>query len=66
MKITNTAVNNVNIHGYEELVTIDEIRARVRMTDHAMETIVQGRDEFIRVLKGEDKRFAVVVGPCSI
>ena len=44
MKITNTAVNNVNIHGYEELVTIDEIRARVRMTDHAMETIEQGRD----------------------
>ncbi|MEM9026186.1 MAG: 3-deoxy-7-phosphoheptulonate synthase, partial [Verrucomicrobiota bacterium] len=66
MNITNTAVNNVNIHGYEELVTIDEIRKRVPMTDHAMETIVRGRDEFIRVLKGEDKRFAVVVGPCSI
>ncbi|MGB0372864.1 MAG: 3-deoxy-7-phosphoheptulonate synthase [Opitutales bacterium] len=64
--MTDTAVNNVNIQGYEELIPIDQIRERVPMTDLAMETIVQGRDEFIRVLKGEDKRFAVIAGPCSI
>lgn len=66
MKKTDTAVNNINIRGYEELVTIEEIRKRVPMTDKAMDTIVQGRDDFIRVLRGEDSRFAVVAGPCSI
>ena len=66
MNTTQTAVNNANIQGYEELISIDAVRDAVPMTDFAMKTIVEGRDEFIRVLNGEDKRFAVIVGPCSI
>lgn len=66
MKPTDTAVNNINIQGYEELISIDAIRDAVPMTDAAMKTIVDGRDEFIRALEGKDQRFAVVLGPCSI
>lgn len=66
MNTTDTAVNNVNIQGYETLIAIDEIREQVPMSTKAMDVIVEGRDAFINVLKGDDPRFAVIVGPCSI
>jgi 3-deoxy-7-phosphoheptulonate synthase len=36
------------------------------MSEAANRTVVQGRDELIKVLSGEDPRVLAVVGPCSI
>jgi 3-deoxy-7-phosphoheptulonate synthase len=35
-------------------------------TDRASATVFQARDEIVNILKGDDSRLLVVVGPCSI
>jgi 3-deoxy-7-phosphoheptulonate synthase len=36
------------------------------LRDNAAVTVSRGRDEVARILRGEDDRLIVIVGPCSI
>lgn len=42
------------------------LKAELPMTERCNCTVVKGRDAIRRILRGEDQRFLVVVGPCSI
>ncbi|MCH2155075.1 MAG: 3-deoxy-7-phosphoheptulonate synthase [Opitutales bacterium] len=66
MNPSKTSINNLNIESYENLVSISEIRKSIPSTDDAERTIAKGREALFRILDGDDDRFVVVVGPCSI
>src|ERR1044071_1828481 len=36
------------------------------MTERANQTVVEGRENMIRIMRQEDPRLLVIVGPCSI
>jgi 3-deoxy-7-phosphoheptulonate synthase len=48
------------------LLTPRELKARLPMTDAASATVVRSRERLIRLMRQEDSRLLVVVGPCSI
>ncbi len=57
---------NTRIKEFIKLISPAEIRKIVPVSDAAADNIVKGREEFCRILNGEDARFAVIAGPCSI
>jgi len=48
------------------LVTPKELKAELPMTETANRTVVESRERVTRILRREDPRLLVVVGPCSI
>jgi 3-deoxy-7-phosphoheptulonate synthase len=48
------------------LITPRALKAELPMSQAANATIVSSREQITRILKTEDPRFLVVVGPCSI
>ncbi|MBK8752512.1 MAG: 3-deoxy-7-phosphoheptulonate synthase [Candidatus Competibacteraceae bacterium] len=61
-----TLLNNVNVAALDVLLTPDDIKRRLPMTDTAAATVLTGRDTVQRILDHQDHRVFVVVGPCSI
>ncbi len=57
---------NLHVAGTTPLLSPREIKMQVPMTVTSNRTVVEGRRAIQAVLRGEDKRFLVVVGPCSI
>ncbi|MBK8182052.1 MAG: 3-deoxy-7-phosphoheptulonate synthase [Candidatus Competibacteraceae bacterium] len=57
---------NVNVEAQDVLLTPDEIKQRLPMTDATEATVLQGRQLVQRILDRQDHRLFVVVGPCSI
>jgi 3-deoxy-7-phosphoheptulonate synthase len=48
------------------LLTPRELKARLPATGAANATVARGRERVIRILRREDPRLLVVIGPCSI
>ncbi len=48
------------------LLTPEEIKAKLPITDAAEETVVKARSQLENILDGKDSRPFIVVGPCSI
>ncbi|MEZ5594301.1 MAG: 3-deoxy-7-phosphoheptulonate synthase [Gammaproteobacteria bacterium] len=59
-------VDNVNIVSQDLLLTPQEIKPRLPLSEAATQTVRQGRNILQRVLDRQDPRLFVVVGPCSI
>ncbi len=59
-------LRNVKIHSFIKLISPNEIRSLIPISEKSEEAIVKGRDDFCDVLNGKDDRFVVIVGPCSI
>jgi 3-deoxy-7-phosphoheptulonate synthase len=59
-------LHNVNILSQELIPTPREIRDRYPASDAITETVLSSRDAIARILRREDPRVLVVVGPCSI
>jgi 3-deoxy-7-phosphoheptulonate synthase len=57
-----------NLHVVEAvpLLSPDELRAELPITDAAAESVHTGREQLRAVLRGSDPRVLVIVGPCSI
>ncbi len=64
--VSDRPLQNVNVAGLDPLVTPAELDERFPMSDAAGQTVVDGRRTIERILRGEDQRLLVVVGPCSI
>jgi 3-deoxy-7-phosphoheptulonate synthase len=64
--VASTSTNNLHIAAFHAMPTPHTVQAKLPLTEAATRTVENGRDELIRILKGEDKRRFVVVGPCSI
>ena len=59
-------VYNVNVVAQDVLLTPEELKRRVPMTEKAERTVLEGRHQVERVLDRKDHRLLIVVGPCSI
>ena len=57
---------DVNVMSNTALVRPSDLEARIPLSAKAEETVLEGRWQLEAVLNGEDERFAVIVGPCSI
>lgn len=59
-------MEDVRVCGVTRLITPAQIKEQLPASDAAKETVVRGREAARRILRGEDPRLLVVVGPCSI
>lgn len=59
-------IDNLHIAAFHPMPTPDEVQAKLPLSPAAAHTVSQGREDLIRILKGESPRRFVVVGPCSI
>jgi len=63
---THFFLENVHVERIEPLSTPRMLHRRLPGTEAALSTVSKARHELGRVLRGEDSRLVVVVGPCSI
>ncbi len=61
-----TQLSDINIHSYEHLPTPSEIKSETTLNEEVKALVVSARESFGNILKGTDKRIALIVGPCSI
>ena len=61
-----TQLENLNIEAHEVLVTPEQLKAKLPVSEEVRENVQQARDTVHNILARTDKRLLVVVGPCSI
>ena len=61
-----TELENVNVAGQEILITPEQLKERLPVTDKARASVRRAREQVNAVLRGEDARLLAIVGPCSI
>ena len=59
-------IDNVRIENFTKLISPNEIRSQVPVSDKATNTIDKGREDFCNILDDKNDRFVVIAGPCSI
>jgi len=59
-------VYNLNVESQELLITPEQLKRDIPLTDSAEKTVLEGRKVIRNILDGKDHRLFVVVGPCSI
>ena len=58
--------DDLKISSMKELISPRELIEALPMSQGAIDTVVQTRNEIINILNRTDKRFLLIVGPCSI
>ena len=61
-----TNTENINIESAEVLLTPHQIKDELPLSDVLQQSILEHRTVLENILKGDDKRLFIVVGPCSI
>jgi len=61
-----TQLENLNIEAHEVLVTPEQLKAKLPVSEEVRENVQEARDTVHNILARSDKRLLVVVGPCSI
>lgn len=64
--MTQARIENVNVRSTEVLITPEQLKQDIPLSDKAADTVVDGRDTIRAILDRKDHRLFVVVGPCSI
>ena len=64
--MVSSPAKDVNVTSNNALIRPSELEARIPLTQKAEAAVLEGRRQLESVLTGEDDRFAVIVGPCSI
>lgn len=59
-------LENLNIAAHEVLITPQEMKQRLPVSELVSEQIASARNAVADILRGDDHRLIVVVGPCSI
>ena len=59
-------LENINVTRQERLITPDQLKADLPVSDHVRAQIQASRSAIERILHGGDHRLLVVAGPCSI
>lgn len=60
------AVANLHVRAMQPLLAPLELKQRMPLTTVATQTVTGAREAIRRVLRGEDRRLVVAIGPCSI
>lgn len=63
---TGLPLENLRVRGVTRLITPTQIKEQLPANPAQMETVQRGREQARAILRGEDDRLLVVVGPCSI
>ena len=58
--------DDLRIKEIKELLSPDQVRRELPLTEKAAETTYEARRAVHRILHGADDRLLVIVGPCSI
>jgi 3-deoxy-7-phosphoheptulonate synthase len=61
-----TRIDDLNIESNTPLITPDALKDLLPLSDRAATSVMNGRETIKRILKREDPRLFIVVGPCSI
>ncbi len=61
-----TDLENVNVTGHKVLITPQQMKLELPVTNAAMASVRRARQQVNAILRGDDARLLVVVGPCSI
>lgn len=64
--MSNMAVHNINVASQDVLVTPEQLKASLPMTQAVHDTVTGSRQVIWDILDRKDPRLFVVVGPCSI
>jgi len=59
-------LNDINVVSNDPLITPDQLKVDIPLSDSAAHTVAQGREVIRNILDGKDHRLFLVVGPCSI
>ena len=59
-------IENCNIESAEPLITPNQLKAVLPITEKASDAVFAGRDAIRKILDREDHRIFMVIGPCSI
>ena len=59
-------VHNVNVDSQDVLITPEQLKQALPMSEAVNATLAQSRQVIQNILDGKDHRMFVVVGPCSI
>ncbi|MDD2676493.1 MAG: 3-deoxy-7-phosphoheptulonate synthase, partial [Methylacidiphilaceae bacterium] len=59
-------IQDLRVRSVERLVAPLALKQDLPLTDVASQTVYESRATIQRILSGEDRRFLVIVGPCSI
>lgn len=59
-------LQDINILGTVSLTSPAELKQEVALSDEGAESVYQAREAVKAILRGEDRRLIVIVGPCSI
>jgi 3-deoxy-7-phosphoheptulonate synthase len=60
------ATSNLHVKSARALLPPSDLMEELPLSDHAADVVAAARDEVCKVIRGEDHRLVVVVGPCSI
>lgn len=58
--------DDLRITGIQEVIPPEELHKEFPVSDQAAELIFSTRNQIHKILKGEDDRLLVIIGPCSI
>ena len=61
-----TQLHNVNVQSIQPLVSPREFLEQYPITPHLADLVMDGREQVARIIRGDDDRMLMVVGPCSI
>jgi 3-deoxy-7-phosphoheptulonate synthase len=64
--MTTTSLGDINVLSQDILITPDQLKKTIPITDKAYEVVSKGRDTVRDILDRKDKRLLIVIGPCSI
>jgi 3-deoxy-7-phosphoheptulonate synthase len=64
--MTDKRVEDLNILSCSRLITPEQLKTELPITDAATRSVMQGRQIIKDILDRKDKRLFIVVGPCSI
>lgn len=64
--LKNNKMTDANVRSYGALPSPDDTKASLRATDDDLMFVQQSQQAVAAVMRGEDKRLLVIVGPCSV
>ena len=64
--IPQASSENLNVTGFQPLVTPRTLKSELPITARAHETVAGARQAIKDILDGQDRRLLLIVGPCSI
>ena len=59
-------LENINVEKHEVLITPEHLKAQLPVNEQIAKFVTSAREDVARIVRAEDPRMLVVVGPCSI